>query len=163
MVDTGLLSFSNCRAIRWSLLELSCYSLDPSRLLSHKKGTRYRYYVSPALVRGNRRQAPRGRLVPAGDLERLVEERLRQFLHSDAEVYGAIEPMVEGVNDRTEVVARAADLARRWPDIAPTARREILATLVDRIDLMRDRWRRDRFDGRPRRSVARQAHRFRRG
>lgn len=105
---------------------------------ANNKGTRYRYYVSPALVRGNRRQAPRGRRVPAGDLERLVEERLRQFLNSDAEVYGAIEPMFGDVNDCTEVVARAADLAHRWPEIAPTERRAILATLVDRIDLMRE-------------------------
>jgi site-specific DNA recombinase len=105
---------------------------------ANKKGTRYRYYVSPALVRGNRRQAPRGRRVPAGDLERLVEERLRQFLQSDAEVYGAIEPMVRHVNDCTEIVARAAGLAQRWPGLAPAERRAILATLVDRIDLLRE-------------------------
>ena len=41
---------------------------------ANKKGTRYRYYVSHALVRGNRRSAPRARRVPAGDVERLVEE-----------------------------------------------------------------------------------------
>jgi hypothetical protein len=53
-------------------------------------------------------------------------------------VYGAIEPLVGDVNDCTEVVARAVDLARRWPEIAPTERRVILATLVDRIDLLRE-------------------------
>ena len=31
-----------------------------------------------------------------------------------------------------------ADLARRWPEIAPTGRRAILATLVDQIDLLRE-------------------------
>jgi site-specific DNA recombinase len=105
---------------------------------ANKKGTRYRYYVSPGLVRGNRRQAPRGRRVPADDLERLVEERLRQFLQSDAGVFGAIEPLVGDVNHCTEVVARASDLAQRWPGLAPTERRAILATLIERIDLLRE-------------------------
>ncbi len=105
---------------------------------ANKKGTRYRYYVSPGLVRGNRRQAPRGRRVPAGDLERLVEERLTRFLQTKAEVFGAIESLVGDVNECSDVVARGADLAQRWPGLAPTERRAILATLVDRIDLMRE-------------------------
>src|SRR5882724_4800002 len=105
---------------------------------ANKKGTRYRYYVSPGLVRGNRRQAPRGRRVPACDLERLVEERLTRFLQSDAEMFGAIEPLVGDVNDCTDVVGRAAGLAHRWPELAPAERRAILMTLVDRIDLLRE-------------------------
>jgi site-specific DNA recombinase len=105
---------------------------------ANKKGTRYRYYVSPGLVRGTRRNTPRGRRVPAGDLERLVEERLTRFFGSEAEVFGAIESSVGDVNECSDVVARGADLARRWPEIAPTERRAILATLVDRIDLLRE-------------------------
>jgi hypothetical protein len=105
---------------------------------ANKKGTRYRYYVSPGLVRGTRRNAPRGRRVPAADPERLVEERLTRFLQTKAEVFGAIESLVGDVNECSDVVARAADLAQRWPGLAPTERRAILATLVDRIDLMRE-------------------------
>jgi hypothetical protein len=105
---------------------------------ANKKGTRYRYYVSPGLVRGNRRQAPRGRRVPAGDLECLVEERLTRFFRSEAEVFGAIESFVGDVNECSDMVARGADLARRWPEIGPTERRAILATIVDRIDLLRE-------------------------
>jgi Resolvase, N terminal domain len=40
--------------------------------------------------------------------------------------------------DRGLIVAQGADLARRWPEIAPTGRRAILATLIDRIDLLRE-------------------------
>ena len=105
---------------------------------ANKKGTRYRYYVSPGLVRGTRRQAPLGRRVPAGDLERLIEERLTRFFASEAEVFGAIEPLIGDVNDCTDVVARAAGLAQRWPDLDPAERRAILMTLVDRIDLLRE-------------------------
>jgi hypothetical protein len=104
---------------------------------ANKKGTRYRYYVSQGLVRGSRRASPRGRRVPAGDLEGLVEDRLRQFLGSEAEMFGAIESLVADVSECTELVGRAADLARRWPGLAPAEKRAVLATLVDRIDLMR--------------------------
>ena len=105
---------------------------------ANKKGTRYRYYVSQGLVRGSRRNAPRGRRVPAGDLEGLVEDRLRQFLMSEPELYAALESQVADVNDRAGLVARAAGLAERWPSLAPTEKRAILTTLVDRIDLMRE-------------------------
>jgi microsomal dipeptidase-like Zn-dependent dipeptidase len=105
---------------------------------ANKKGTRCRYYVSQGLVKGSRRTAPRGRRVPAGDLEALVEDRLRQFLTSETDLYGAIEPHVADVNARIDLVARAADLAERWPRIEPSGKRAILMALVDRIDLMRE-------------------------
>ncbi len=105
---------------------------------ANKKGTRYRYYVSPGLVRGTRRQAPRGRRVPAGDVERLIEERLTTFLASQAEVFAAIAPLVGDVSDCTDIVARAVDLAERWPDYDPPERRAILTDLIDRIDLRRE-------------------------
>jgi site-specific DNA recombinase len=105
---------------------------------ANKKGTRYRYYVSPGLVRGTRRQAPRGRRVPAGDLERLIEDRLTTFLASQAEVFSAIEALAGDASDCADVVARAIDLAQRWPDLDPPDRRAILTNLVDRIDLRRE-------------------------
>ena len=105
---------------------------------ANKKGTRYRYYVSQGLVKGSRRNAPRGRRVPAGDLEGLVEDRLRQFLTSEIDLYSAIEPHVSGVKERTGFVARAADLAGRWRNLPPAERRAILLGLVERIDLLRE-------------------------
>jgi DNA invertase Pin-like site-specific DNA recombinase len=105
---------------------------------ANKKGTRYRYYVSQSLVTGRRQAAPGGRRVPAGDLENIVENRLRQFLANEAEVYGAVTSQVADVRESTSIVARAGDLARQWSELAPTRRRAILMTLVDRIDLKRE-------------------------
>ncbi|PCJ61599.1 MAG: recombinase family protein [Rhodospirillaceae bacterium] len=105
---------------------------------ANKKGTRYRYYVSKALVRGNRRRAPRGRRVPAGDLEELVEGRLRQFLASETKVFDAIAAMVADVSERAAVVARVTNLAEQWPKMKPSERRRILTVFVDRIDLLRE-------------------------
>ena len=105
---------------------------------ANKKGTRYRYYVSKALVRGSRQGAPRGRRIPAGDLEALVEDRLRRFLEDEAEVFAALDSPVTDVSDCRDLVARAADLAGRWPDLAPATKRQILIHLVDRIDIKRE-------------------------
>ena len=105
---------------------------------ANKKGTRYRYYVSQQLVRQGRGHAPRGRRVPAGDLEDLVEDRLRQFLTSEAEMFRAIESQVADVRECQDLLVRAADLVERWPDLAPSDRRAVVSTLVDRIDLMHE-------------------------
>ena len=105
---------------------------------ANKKGTRYRYYVSQALVSGTRRSAPRARRVPAGDVERLVQERLTVFLKSQGEIFDAVEPLFDDVNRRQQVVELAADLAARWPDLEPATKRRIFERLVDRIDLTQE-------------------------
>jgi hypothetical protein len=68
----------------------------------------------------------------------LVEERLTAFLKSQGEIFDALEPLFDDVNKRQEVVDRAADLAARWPDPAPTTRRQIVGRLVYRIDLTQE-------------------------
>jgi DNA invertase Pin-like site-specific DNA recombinase len=105
---------------------------------ANKKGTRYRYYVSRALVRDSRCKIPGGRRVPAADVEGLVEDRLRRFLASGTELLGAMELVVADGNDRVNLIARAAQLSQQWPDLEPSRKRTILITLVDRIDLLRE-------------------------
>jgi hypothetical protein len=102
---------------------------------ANKKGTRYRYYVSRGLVQGDRRSAPAGRRVPAGDIEILVETRLRQFFETDAAVFAAVESPSRGPTESVDLVARAAELAHRWPELGPTDKRAILTAVVERIDL----------------------------
>ena len=46
---------------------------------SVKKGTRYRYYVSTSLVTGSGPTRSSRRRIPAGNLERVVIDRLRSF------------------------------------------------------------------------------------
>ena len=132
---------SGAQAERPSLLAGLIYDDAGGRMTpshANKKGTRYRYYVSQALVSGNRRSAPSGRRVPAGDVECLVEDRLRRFLTSEADLFAALEPQVTDVNACADLVVRALDLAERWPGLAPTEKRAVLTTLVSRIDLMRE-------------------------
>ena len=105
---------------------------------ANKRGTRYRYYVSRALVRDSRRRVSGARRVPAGDVEGLVEDRLRQFLASETELYAAIEAEVADANDRAGLISRATDLSRQWPDLEPSRKRAILIALLDRVDLLRE-------------------------
>ena len=124
-----------------SLLAGMIYDDAGTRMIpshANKKGTRYRYYVSRGLVRGRRTDAPRGRRVPAGDLEALVEKRVCHFLASEVEVFDAIETWVTDVSDRLEIAAGAAELAKRWPDLASSDRRAVLSTIVERIDLLHE-------------------------
>jgi hypothetical protein len=55
-----------------------------------KRGKRYRYYVSNALITGTRSGLSTGRRVPAGDIEGLVLDRLRALFASDVEVSDAL-------------------------------------------------------------------------
>jgi hypothetical protein len=105
---------------------------------ANKKGRRYRYYVSQDLVKAARTKSPRGRRVPAGDLEGLVEERLRQFLTSEHDLFNALELQITDAHERAQLIAGAADLAERWPSLTPAERRTTLAVLVDRIDLLHE-------------------------
>ena len=101
-----------------------------------RNGTRYRYYVSRDLLRNGRSDAPRGRRVPAGDLEHLVEDRLCRFLGSQARVFAAIEDRVPGADDRARLLASAAELPQRWPALGSSGKRTILTGLIDGIDLL---------------------------
>lgn len=105
---------------------------------ANKKGRRYRYYVSKSLLTNNRRTVPDGRRVPAGDLERLVDERLLAFLQDEAEKHHAIGPFVEEVDLRQQIVGQANELARCWSRLDPSEKRQVLRHLIHRIDLMRE-------------------------
>src|SRR6202045_2537376 len=68
-----------------SLLSGLIFDSDGARLSpTHavKKGKRYRYYVSTALIARSRSEHPKGRRVPAGDIEGLVRDRLRALFAS---------------------------------------------------------------------------------
>ena len=70
----------------------------------------------------------------AGDVERLAQERLTVFLKSQSEIFDAVELLFDAVNRRQQ----AADLAGRWPDLEPAAKRRIFERLVNRIDLTQE-------------------------
>jgi hypothetical protein len=111
--------------------------LTPSHAV--KAGRRYRYYVSQALISKGRGAAPEGRRIPAGDVERLVSERVRQFLASEAEVFAMVRPVFPDAAVQRGLLDHAACLARSWAELAPLEKRTALRDLLARVELHADR------------------------
>src|SRR5450759_2604044 len=97
-----------------SLLSGLIFDSDGARLSpTHavKKGKRYRYYVSTALITRSRSEHPKGRRIPAGDIEGLVLDRLRALFASGAEVSDAVAPL--GLDAATQ--RAVLDRSSRFP------------------------------------------------
>src|SRR6202011_4073576 len=98
-----------------------------------KKGKRYRYYVSTALITRSRSEHPRGRRIPAGDIEGLVLDRLRALYASGAEDSDAVAPLGLDAATQRAVLDRSAKLAERWTTLASLELRERVRSLVQQI------------------------------
>ena len=111
---------------------------------ANKKGRRYRYYVSHDLIAGRRSPAaaegaeqPRrrtsARRIPATDLECIVEGRLTEFLGNAAEIDTSVSPRARDIEERHQLVARAGELAKTWPNLSPAEKVAIIHRLVKAI------------------------------
>ncbi len=100
-----------------------------------KKGRRYRYYVSTALITRSRSEHPKGRRIPAGDIEGLVLDRLRALFASGAEVSDAVAPLGLDAATQQAVLDRSAKLAERWTTLASLQLRELVHSLVQQIQV----------------------------
>jgi DNA invertase Pin-like site-specific DNA recombinase len=96
---------------------------------ANKNGRRYRYYVTHSLIkRGRPKASDAARRVPAGDIERLVEERIISFLRDEGELHGAL-------HEIETVIAEASGLAERWARMPAAQKRQRLQSLIARITL----------------------------
>jgi hypothetical protein len=102
---------------------------------ANKKGTRYRYYVSQKLTITTRQDNTRGRRVPARDIERLVEDRLTEFLADRSALFDVLEPVVVDTAERMRYIDAANGLAKRWGQLEPAVKRFWLMRLIHKIDL----------------------------
>ncbi|MBG0802199.1 recombinase family protein [Methylocystis sp. H4A] len=121
-----------------SLLASLIFDTDGERLSpthSVKKGKRYRYYVSAALIAGKRNDQSKGRRIPAGDIEGLVLDRLRALFASEAEITSAVAPLGLDAPTQRALLGRSKDLAERWTRLTSLQRREIVLALIPRIEV----------------------------
>ncbi len=103
---------------------------------ANKKGRRYRYYVTHSLIkRGRPKASDAARRVPAGDIERLVEERIVSFLKDGGELHGALAEMISQAHEIETLISGASSLAKRWPRMPSVEKRQRLQGLIARIAL----------------------------
>ena len=100
-----------------------------------KKGTRYRYYVSKALITGAANDSSHGRRIPAGDLEGLVIGRLRTFLADEGAILSAMSEVAKNGTEQQRLIARGRHASEEFATLSPASIRSILMALVHRIDI----------------------------
>ena len=111
--------------------------LTPSHAV--KKGTRYRYYVSRSLIVGAAKDHSKGRRIPAGNLERLVIDRLCAFLRDEGAILDAIRDEQPAGTDQKRLIAHGRQIAEELLTMSPDHIRAMLMALVARVDLKPDR------------------------
>jgi DNA invertase Pin-like site-specific DNA recombinase len=111
--------------------------LSPSHAV--KKGKRYRYYVSTSLITGRRSQHGAGRRIPAGDIEALVLDRMRALFACELAVSDALAPFCLAAASQQSALARLAQLAARWSKLPSLELREIIRSMVRRVEVGDDR------------------------
>ncbi len=107
--------------------------LSPSHAV--RKGKRYRYYVSTTLIAGPRTGAPRGRRIPAGDVEALALDRLRGFFASAREVGDAVALLDLDAQTQQGLLERSTHLAQRWGALSSLELRELVHAVVERVEV----------------------------
>ena len=104
---------------------------------SIKKGTRYRYYVSTFLVKGNGKAQSTRRRIPAGNLENVVTERLRKFFSSRGELLDAIDGQNLGRSGQGHLIQGGRQIADELGQ-TPNKDRATITTLVRRVVVRAD-------------------------
>ena len=101
---------------------------------ANKKGRRYRYYVTHSLIKcGRPKASDSARRVPAGDIERLVQERIVSFLRDEGELLDAVAKTTRQAHEVENLVSEAAGLAERWQSLHTTEKRQWIRKVVARV------------------------------
>jgi DNA invertase Pin-like site-specific DNA recombinase len=97
------------------------------------KGTRYRYYISRPLIANDRTDGSAGLRIPAGEIERAVTSRVRQWLVDSGSVYQAIRLADPPAQRR--LITRAEEISKSWSELPVARQRTLLAALIERIEV----------------------------
>ncbi|MGC4026322.1 MAG: recombinase family protein [Mesorhizobium sp.] len=100
---------------------------------ANKKGKRYRYYVSSDLV-DKRRSRTDGWRLPAAEIKSAVEAALIQILRNPAQLTEMTQGLIPA-GQISDAIDGAQQIATKWSGYTPGEKRDIIASLIDRIDL----------------------------
>ncbi len=103
-----------------------------------KKSKRYRYYVTRPLLRRRRAAVTHGRRLQAGDIERVVRDRLTIFLTSKLELKSALSASIPTAPVEENLIEQAALLARALIDGSAVEQRLTILAMIARADIVDD-------------------------
>src|SRR5580693_9453373 len=124
-----------------SLLAGMLFDGDGNRMTpSHavKKGTRYRYYVSRSLITKDRTDDSAGLRIPAAEIEQLVSDRVHRWLLDPGSIYKSTSARLADASIQQRLVARTAEIGKRWPELPVARKRAVLTALIERIEVSVD-------------------------
>ncbi len=98
-----------------------------------KKGRRYRYYVSTALITEARSLHGKGLRVPAGDVEALVLDRIRAFFASEQNVGETLSNFGLDAATLRSSMKKADELTHGWAALPSIKIRELVRSIVERV------------------------------
>src|SRR5208337_3364410 len=125
-----------------SLLAGLIVDADGERMMpthATKRAKRYRYYVSPSLLAGDRPQSQRAMRVPAGDIEGLALDRLRLFFSSRTAVGDALAPLDLDARMLDAALRAAVELSQRWLALPSIELTSVAREIVERVTVAADR------------------------
>jgi site-specific DNA recombinase len=104
-----------------------------------KKGMRYRYYVSSSLVREAKGSREGGWRLPAGDLEGLVTDRLRNFFADPAALLDAVDNDPLNGLGQSQLIKHGRQIAEELSAETPDKAKATLLALLCRVTIYSDR------------------------
>jgi DNA invertase Pin-like site-specific DNA recombinase len=99
-----------------------------------KKGRRYRYYTSQAVIQRRNKSSYLGR-IPARELEQLVSSRIQRLLASPQELAASCMESSELANELGRVIEAAQAMAEKWSELTSQQSAELVRGVARRIVL----------------------------
>ncbi|HMN37574.1 MAG TPA: recombinase family protein [Hyphomicrobium sp.] len=120
-----------------SLLSGLIFDSDGQRMTpthANKRGCRYRYYISASLL-GRGPVGPNTMRVPAGEVEGLVLDQIRQLIDPPPQLADALLPLGLTAGEFDLRIRRAKSLTTQWGSMTSEAQRELVQQIVSRVTL----------------------------
>jgi len=91
-----------------------------------------------SLITKDRTETSAGLRIPAAEIEHLVSSRVRRWLLDPGSIYKSTSARLADASLQQQLVARAADIGKRWPELPVARKRAVLTALIERIEVRVD-------------------------
>ncbi len=100
-----------------------------------KSGKRYRYYISQHLTTKAKSKTKPGRRTPAGEVERLVSDHIKDFMSDELNVWTTVQTRTQNLEQQDRFRTSIKNVVAVWDELEPSDIRRMLLSLIVRIDV----------------------------